>query len=130
LKRKDEDGKRPSAIKMLKGFLDDYATFANFVDDSNSHITEEERNTIRSKVAEIDAWLNELVTKQSKLQKHDDAVLTSDMIKDKSNALTNVCNPIKNKPKPKVEEPKKEEPKKEDKMDEEKKEDKMDEEKK
>lgn len=125
LKRRDEDLKRPAAIKILKGMIDDFVTFASFVDDSNAHITHEEREVIKAKCNESDIWLNQMIHQQSKLHKNEEPHLTVEMIKDHTHALTNVCNPIKHKPKPK-EEPKKEEIK----VDEEKKEDKMDEEKK
>jgi len=124
LKRKDEDLKRPAAIKISKGLIDEFLTFANVVDESNSHITPEERETIKAKCNEVDVWLTQMIHQQSKLHKCEEPVLLVEAIKDKTHGMTNVCNPIKNKPKPK-EEPKKEEPKVE-----EKKEDKMDEEKK
>jgi len=131
LKRRDEDVKRPAAIKICKSLLDDFLTFANLVDESTAHITSEERETIKSKCNEIDVWLHGMIAQQAKLQPCDEPVLLVEAVKDKAHNLANVCNPIKNKPKPKVEEPKKEdkmdeepkkeEPKKEDKMDEEKK---------
>jgi heat shock protein 4 len=75
-------------------------------DDLYSHITDEEREKVRSLADSTSAWLYGLLDKQGAMAPNQDPVLTVAAIKSKSAELTMTCSPIMNKPKPK-EEPKK-----------------------
>jgi heat shock protein 4 len=85
--------------------------YLNWVNDSQadvlySHITDEEREKIRSLTDSTSAWLYDLLDKQRVLAPNKDPVLTVAAIKSKSVELTMTFSPIMNKPKPR-EDPKK-----------------------
>merc|ERR1739841_110500 len=89
--------------------------------DDFAHITEEEFGTVHKKCDEVQNWLYEMLDKQGSLAQNVDPAFTAAEVTDKNKGLSNVCNPIVYKPKPKpkkeekpaepaAEEPKKDEP--------------------
>jgi len=73
-----------------------------------------EKQKIVDECKKAETWLNTEMSKQDKLQKHVDPIITVAEINKKKVELEKFATPILNKPKPKPkEEPKKEEPKKE-----------------
>jgi heat shock protein 4 len=99
---------RPAAAKSLQATVEQYQKWVNDsqADDLYSHITDEEREKVRSLADSTSAWLYGLLDKQGAMAPNQDPVLTVAAIKSKSAELTMTCSPIMNKPKPK-EEPKK-----------------------
>jgi heat shock protein 4 len=112
--RQTETNARPGAVATLQRKVEMYTTFLN---DSQvlteySHITDEERQKGHAKCDEVSSWMYEMLDKQGSLAPNVDPAVTVAQIKVKSQELTDVCSPIRNKPAPK---PKKEEPKPEEK---------------
>jgi len=72
---------------------------------------------INDECKNIDNWLSTQLAKQEQIPFVDDPIVTTDILRQRREALEKFCNPIINKPKPEPpkpkEEPKKEEPKKE-----------------
>eukprot|EP01038_Epipyxis_sp_PR26KG_P006796 gene6796-9309_t len=99
--RFNESNNRPIAIDGLKKQLDMCKSFAANYDEAHSHITEEERQSLRKEIQATEGWLYDSISKQSDLKDFVDPILTVEIINGKRNALFNVSNPIITKPKPK-----------------------------
>jgi len=116
--RKKEEGFRPERISALKSAIGRYHNFATSKDEKYAHIEDAEKKKVLKLANDTDQWLAQSLSKQDRVAKHEDPVLTSKSISDKLHELENANEPIVNKPKPKPkEEPKKEEPKNEKKDD-------------
>jgi len=113
-KRASEASARPAATAALQTSVEKYKKWLADAqaNDDFAHITEEEFSTCHKKCDEVQNWLYEMLDKQGSLAQDVDPAFTAAEVTDKSKGLSNVCNPIVYKPKPK---PKKEEPKKEEK---------------
>jgi len=112
--RKGEDLARPDRISALKSAIGRYSNWATTKDEKYDHIDEAEKKKVSKAAADIDQWLAQQLSKQDRVPKHDDPVLTVKVLNDKLQELDSIGAPIMNTPKPKPkEEPKKEEPKKE-----------------
>jgi len=112
--RHTETTTRPGAVATLQRKVEMYTQFLN---DSQvlteyAHITDEERQKGHAKCDEISSWMYEMLDKQGSVAINVDPVVTVAEIHVKSQELTDVCSPIRNKPAPK---PKKEEKKPEEK---------------
>jgi len=102
----------------LKSAIGRYHNFATSKDEKYAHIEDAEKKKVLKLANDTDQWLAQSLSKQDRVAKHDDPVLTSKALSDKLHELESVGEPIVNKPKPKPkEEPKKEEPKKDQKDD-------------
>jgi heat shock protein 4 len=102
---------RPAAISTLQANLEQYQKWVNDsqTEERYSHITDEEREKVRSLTDSTSSWMYDMLDKQGALSLNQDPVLSVAAIKAKSAELTMTCSPIMNKPMP----PKpKEEPKK------------------
>jgi len=114
-KRQRESQQRPAAVQSLQASLE---TFTNWVNESQSdakydHITDGERETVRTKSSEISTWLYEQLDKQGNLGLDQDPAVTVSDIQGKHKALTDACSKIMYKARPPP--PKKEEAPKEEK---------------
>lgn len=117
-KRAAEATARPAAIASLQKTAEKYKKWAADAqaNDDFAHITEEEFGTVHKKCDEVQNWLYEMLDKQGSLAQNVDPAFYASEVNDKNKGLSNVCNPIVYKPKPKPKaEPKKEEPKPEEK---------------
>ena len=99
--RSNDHTNRAHTVESLRRQIDLCKTFAANNDEAHSHITEEERNSIRSAAQKAEEWLFDLQAKQADLPLHSDPVLTCDSISARRNELFGVSNPIMTKPKPK-----------------------------
>ena len=106
--RLSEESARPAAINSLKTQIDMCRQFAQNYDDAHSHITEEERDAIRSETKTIEVWMFDSLNKQGELAQNADPVLTTELITKKRNGLFAATNPImtRKKPAPVPEKPK------------------------
>lgn len=111
-KRQAESQERPGAVSSLQSGLESYSTWVNDsqANEKYEHITDEEREKVRSKCDEISAWMYEKLDQQAGMSLDEDPVLTVHSIRLKHKELADVCSPIINKPKPKPK-PKEEPPK-------------------
>jgi len=103
---------RPAAVNSLQANLEVYK---NWVNDSQTneryeHITDEEREKVRTVCDEVSAWMYDMLDKQGGMGSNEDPKLTVADLQAKNKQLADTCTPIMNKPVPKR---KKEEPKKE-----------------
>eukprot|EP00053_Salpingoeca_punica_P014851 m.135270 g.135270 ORF g.135270 m.135270 type:complete len:814 (-) comp16556_c0_seq2:349-2790(-) len=89
-------------IVRLRKFLDEHAAGKAEV----AHISAEDMAKVREKVEAADAWVQERQNAQRKLSKYDPPAVTAALLNSKKDELERYCNPIVNKPKPKVEPPK------------------------
>lgn len=112
--RYSEAQNRPAAIQSLQATLEKYRTWLNEAqaDDKYAHITDEEREKVRSLVDTTSSWMYDLLDKQGSLGLNVDPAFTVASIKTKNLEVSTVCSPIANKPVPKKpkEEPKKPDP--------------------
>jgi heat shock protein 4 len=115
INRKREELARPERISTLKSAIGRYSNFAASKDEKWAHIEDADRKKVLKLATDTDQWLATALSKQDRVAKHDDPVLTVKQLSDKLHELETGSDPIVNKPKPKPkEEPKKEEPKAED----------------
>jgi len=111
--RKREDLARPDRVAALKSAIGRYSNFASSKDEKYDHIEDAEKKKVAKAATEIDQWLAQSLSKQDRVAKHDDPVLTVTALNDKLQELDSIGTPIITKPKPKPkEEPKKDETKK------------------
>jgi heat shock protein 4 len=114
-RREIEAHARSSAVSALQANLETYQNWCNEsqTEERYAHITDEERQNVRSTVDNITGWLYDMLDKQSGTALNQDPVLTVASIKAKQKELADTCSPIVHKPVPKKpeEEPKKDESK-------------------
>lgn len=82
-------------------------------DEKYDHLPEEDVSVLATKIAEIEMANNDFCNKAAKQKLHEDPLITIAEISNKRKDFEDKCNPILNKPKPKVEPPPMEEPAKE-----------------
>jgi heat shock protein 4 len=114
-KRQAESQERPGVVSSLQSSLESYTAWVNEsqANEKYEHVTDEEREKVRSKCDEISAWMYEKLDQQAGMSLDEDPVLTVHSIRMKHKELADVCSPVINKPKPKPkpkEEPQKETP--------------------
>lgn len=112
-KRASEATARPVAVASLQKNVEKYKKWLADAqaNDNFAHITPEEFSTCHKKCDEVSNWLYEMLDKQGALAQNIDPAFSATEVGLKSKGMTNVCNPIVHKPKPKVVEPPKEEAK-------------------
>jgi heat shock protein 4 len=81
-------------IEMCKAFASKY-------DESNAHVTEEERDRLRKEIQSAEGWLYDNIAKQGDLSSAANPVLTCESISGRRKTLFQLSNPIMTKPKPK-----------------------------
>jgi heat shock 70kDa protein 4 len=113
-KRQSEAMGRAAAVSTLQSTIAQHSQWVNNEsnNDMYAHITDEERETVRSLVDSTSSWMYEMLDKQGGLAPHQDPVLTMSDLTMKNQALNTTCGPILRKPVPKKapEPPKKEDP--------------------
>jgi hypothetical protein len=114
VKRWQESESRPQAFDDLGKALVHYRKVIDLYSQKHElydHIEESEMKKVEEEVASKQKWMEEKMQAQGKLASHlDPAVLTAKIVSEKESLQKN-CDPIVNKPKPKVEPPKDEEKK-------------------
>jgi len=102
-RRSVEAASRPNAVSTLQRKVEMYKAWLNEsqTDSKYSHITDDERQKCHSKCDEVSSWMYEMLDKQGSLSNSVDPAVTCAEISSKSQELTDVCSPIKNKPAPK-----------------------------
>ena len=98
--RLNEETARQPAIEQLQKQISLCKSFLSNYDDCYAHITEDERDVLRTEVSKTESWLQTELNKQSKLPKHDNPVLTADAIGKTRATLFKCSSPIMTKPKP------------------------------
>lgn len=103
--RCNEQNGRPAACEQLKTHVKHIRTFAANTDADHDHITTEERDILRKESDRIEAWMYDMLAKQSDRAQHEDPVLTCESISTRRHELHGLTNPILTKKRPKVEPP-------------------------
>jgi len=98
--RKYEFENRGAAVSDLSKYLDDFTSFCNSSDEKYSHISSDERDTVRNHVNTTQAWLYEQLSKIGNTPLYCNPVVTVAQIREKISFITKVCNTIVYKPKP------------------------------
>jgi len=117
-RRQYEYENRYEILNSTRSAIEQYKLAATSMDPKYDHIEQEERNKVVKECERVEKEINELMSKQDKLNKHTDPVVTVADLTKKKTELEKFSNAILNKPKPK---PKPEEKKPEEKKPEEKK---------
>lgn len=99
-KRYEEAQGRASSLSALQGALGMYQTWLNGDGQAAEHVSDEEREKVRSLTDGISSWMYEMMDKQGALQLSDNPVLTIVDLKTKLQELNTVCGPIMRKPVP------------------------------
>lgn len=101
--RQYEAQARPAAVQTLQANLETYQKWVNDsqTDERYSHITDEEREKVRTVTDSISAWMYEMLDKQAGLGSNQTPVLKVAELKAKNTELNQVCSPIMHKPVPK-----------------------------
>ena len=99
--RYSETLNRPAAIAEFKKQIELCKGFASKYDESNAHVTEDERDKLRKEIQSAENWLYDNIAKQGDQPSHANPVLTCESISVRRKALFQVSNPIVTKPKPK-----------------------------
>jgi len=100
-KRLTESEGRPAAIDALKKQIEKWKGLVSKYTEDNTHIEEEERDTVRKELRTTEDWLYDMISQQGALPANVDPLLTIESINQKHNALFKTVNPIMTKPKPK-----------------------------
>ena len=99
--RYNEVEKRPKAASELAASIESMLAIVNSTEEQYAHLTDEERETVRTECAKAQSWLEAKRDEQDKLDKSADPVLTSSMIASKKLDAEMACRPVLTKPKPK-----------------------------
>lgn len=100
VKRQYEAEHREEAVGNLKREIGVWETLAASTEEKYAHIEEADRKKVTDACTEADRWLAAELSKQDKLTKADDPVVTVDALGKKLTTLKKTCSPIMNKPKP------------------------------
>lgn len=76
VQRKAENLERPQVVSELMAAVENYKAFASSQEEKYAHINDEDRSKVLAKCSEVEAWLSDLLNKQSELPPFVDAVLT------------------------------------------------------
>ncbi|XP_005083227.1 heat shock protein 105 kDa isoform X2 [Mesocricetus auratus] len=107
--RFQEAEERPKVFETLGRQLQHYAKIAadfRSKDEKYNHIDESEMKKVEKSVNEVMEWMNNVMNAQAKRSLDQDPVVRTHEIEDKIEELYNVCEPVVNQPKPKIESPK------------------------
>mmetsp|Transcript_30409 Transcript_30409/g.63681 ORF Transcript_30409/g.63681 Transcript_30409/m.63681 type:complete len:960 (-) Transcript_30409:54-2933(-) len=107
--RASELDARPKAIEALKAKLEKVESLMKKWETTMTHITEEERQEVLDKVAEVHKWIDEKVEEQEKADQTSDPVFTSDEVPGQTKKIESIVSRLMKKPKPKPEEKKEDE---------------------
>lgn len=99
-KRQSEAHGRAAALSALQGTIEVYQNWVNGMGQTAEHITDEEREKVRSITDSTSSWMYEMMDKQGSLQLFDDPILTISSLQMKVAELNNVCGPVMRKPAP------------------------------
>uniref|UniRef100_A0A8C2MTS4 Heat shock protein 105 kDa n=2 Tax=Cricetulus griseus TaxID=10029 RepID=A0A8C2MTS4_CRIGR len=107
--RFQEAEERPKVLEELGQRLQHYAKIAadfRSKDEKYNHIDESEMKKVEKSVNEVMEWMNNVMNAQAKRSLDQDPVVRTHEIRAKVKELNNVCEPVVNQPKPKIESPK------------------------
>ncbi|GFR98876.1 heat shock protein 105 kDa [Elysia marginata] len=107
---RDEFG---SALQQITKFLDLWKQ----KDEKYNHIEKADVDKVEKLLTEKSNWFGSRMTQMAALKPHENPILLASQVRSEKQILENVCLPIMNKPKPKVEPPKEEKEKKSGKKD-------------
>jgi len=99
VKRQKEDKDRPAVVEQLKSMIGTY--LKKIADDDHAHLTDEDKDIVKTSCNAAEGWLHEQVAAQEKLPTTVDPVLVCADILAKGKELSTKCDPVVNKPKPK-----------------------------
>jgi len=91
---------RPEAIEMLQSAIAKFSDFAASQSEDFAHISTENKQKVAAECATAQAWLADSEAKLKDLPLTQDPPVKSSEFKAKATALTGVCAPIMNTPKP------------------------------
>ncbi|KAF7250927.1 hypothetical protein EYD10_03493 [Varanus komodoensis] len=110
--RYQEAAERPKLLEELGHKAQHYARIIEEYrnkDEKYIHIDESEMNKVGKCISDTMEWLHNILDAQAKQSLDQDPVVRVNEIRGKLGELQNVCEPIVNQPKPKVDSPKREE---------------------
>ncbi len=100
--RYSENDARPKAAAQLRESLNLYMSAATSGEERYAHLSDEDKQKVIEKCANVEKWLNDNLAKQAELPKNENTKIRSaDILKNKEE-VQYVCGPIINKPKPRV----------------------------
>ncbi|RUS79272.1 hypothetical protein EGW08_012959 [Elysia chlorotica] len=102
---RDEMG---SSIQQIRKFLDLWGQ----KDEKYNHIEKADVDKVEKLLTEKSNWFGSRMTQMASLKPHENPIVLASQVRSEKQILDNVCLPIMNKPKPKVEPPKEEKEKK------------------
>lgn len=102
---RDEFG---STLQQIRKFLDLWSQ----KDEKYNHIEKADVDKVEKLLTEKSNWFGSRMTQMASLKPHENPVVLASQVRSEKQILENVCLPIINKPKPKVEPPKEEKEKK------------------
>lgn len=115
VRRYQENEKRPEMVNTLTQRLESLSRQLEMTTEKYEHITDEEKQPVRTMIAESREWLEKKLAEQAQLPLTQDPVLTCEDCQSRLNNVNALYTKVMSKPKPapKKEEEKKEEEKKE-----------------
>lgn len=108
VRRFNEAQDRPKVAEDLGRIIQLYNKFLhkyNEKDEAVAHIDQKDVEKVHAEVTSVSTWFNQTIQKQNMIELHQDPVMTIADLKHKMKCLENVCKPVMNTPKPKVEPP-------------------------
>jgi len=100
VKRKIEAEGRDQSVALLLSEIESFRSFIQTTTEANEHLTDSDRDVIRTACNKREDWLREQQAAQGSKAPHEEPVLTLADISGRISSLRGECLPIKNKPKP------------------------------
>jgi heat shock protein 4 len=100
IKRKIESEGRDQSVALLLSEVESFRACIQSTTEANEHLTDADRDVIRSACNRAEDWLREQQAAQGSKAPHEDPVLTLADISGRISSMRGECLPIKNKPKP------------------------------
>lgn len=99
-RRRTEEEARPAAVSALLASIEEFRAVLNNRDGKHGHLTDADRDVLRSRLAAAEDWLRSKQEEQGRLPCHVDPVLTVSDITGKRDALVKELRPIATRPPP------------------------------
>jgi heat shock 70kDa protein 4 len=94
IERYQENDARPRAASQLREALNTYMSAATSGDEKYSHLTDEDKQKVIEKCANVDKWLNDNLAKQAEMPKNVKPKITSAEILKNKEEVQYVCGPM------------------------------------
>ena len=94
IQRYQENDARPKAAAQLREMLNTYLTAVTSGDEKYNHLTDDDKQKVIEKCANVEKWLNDNLAKQAEKPKNENPKITSAEILKNKEDVQYVCGPM------------------------------------